>query len=62
MMRRHRTSGSIEVGKDADVILVDGDPLANIEDLKKVVTTIRGDVAYQANDLYSAVGVRPLDQ
>jgi imidazolonepropionase-like amidohydrolase len=62
LMKRDRTSGSIDVGKDADLILVNGDPLAQIEDTKKVVSTIRGDVIYPSAELYKSVGVRPLDQ
>jgi imidazolonepropionase-like amidohydrolase len=60
LMKRDKISGSIKVGKDADLFLVDGDPLANMEDIRKVVTTFRGDVAYPAAELYSAVGVQPL--
>jgi len=38
VMKRDRTSGSIAPGKDADLIIVDGDPLADIRDLRRVVT------------------------
>jgi imidazolonepropionase-like amidohydrolase len=34
--------GSLDVGKQADLVLVDGNPLANVTDLLKVVTTIKG--------------------
>ena len=34
--------GSLDVGKQADLVLIDGDPLVNITDLLKVVTTIKG--------------------
>jgi imidazolonepropionase-like amidohydrolase len=34
--------GSLDVGKQADLVLVDGNPLTNVSDLLKVVTTIKG--------------------
>jgi len=34
--------GTIEVGKQADLVLIDGNPLAAVTDLLKVVTTIKG--------------------
>ena len=34
--------GSLDVGKQADLVLVDGNPLVNVTDLLKVVTTIKG--------------------
>ena len=33
--------GTLEVGKLADIIVVDGDPLANIEDMRRVTVVIR---------------------
>jgi imidazolonepropionase-like amidohydrolase len=34
--------GTLEPGKYADIVIVDGDPLHTSEDLLKVVTTIKG--------------------
>jgi imidazolonepropionase-like amidohydrolase len=34
--------GTLDVGKRADLVLVDGNPLTNVTDLLKVVTTIKG--------------------
>ena len=34
--------GTIEAGKQADLVIVDGNPLTNVTDLLKVVTTIKG--------------------
>ena len=47
------------MNKDADFFLVDGDPLARIEDLRKVTTTVRGGVIYNSTDLYATLGVAP---
>ena len=51
--------GTIEVGKLADVILVDGNPAAHVGDVRRVKTVVKGGMIYQTADLYRAVGVRP---
>jgi hypothetical protein len=60
-MKLEKKSGSIAVGKVADLAVVDGDPLANISDVRKVVTTVRGGVTYTAKDAFAAVGVQPAE-
>lgn len=51
--------GTIEVGKKADLILLDGNPLNNISDIRKVALVIKGERAYQPAKLYQSVGVKP---
>jgi len=58
-MKLDKKTGSIAPGKAADMFVVDGDPLARIEDLAKVVETMRGGVIFQSAPLYAAVGVKP---
>jgi hypothetical protein len=58
-MKREKTSGTIAPGKMADLVVVDGDPLTNISDLRKTVTTVRGGVAYPTTETFAAVGVKP---
>ena len=48
--------GSIEVGKKANMILVDGDPLKNISDIRKVELTIKGGNLYDSRALYKSYG------
>jgi hypothetical protein len=52
-------SGSVAQGKIADLVVVDGDPLASISDVRKTVMTFRGGVMYPAKELYETVGVAP---
>ncbi|MTW09809.1 amidohydrolase family protein [Pseudoduganella eburnea] len=60
--RYTRTSaerGSIETGKLADLVLVDGDPTRNIEDVRKVSAVItRGQIVYP-KEVDEALGIKP---
>ena len=51
--------GSIEVGKDADLVLLDGNPLDDISAIRRGVLVLKGDTAYRPDELYKAVGVKP---
>jgi hypothetical protein len=54
-----RDRGSIEPGKLADLVLIDGDPTADITALRKVALVIKGDRAYYPSEIYQAIGIRP---
>jgi imidazolonepropionase-like amidohydrolase len=58
-MGMEKESGTIEVGKRADVILVDGNPLENISDIRKVNVVFAGGRMYQPAALRTAVGFKP---
>ncbi|MGH9885093.1 MAG: amidohydrolase family protein, partial [bacterium] len=47
--------GSIEVGKQADLVVIDGDPSARIEDVRKVALVFKQGVAYDAQKLIASV-------
>lgn len=51
--------GTVEVGKRADLILVDGNPLQNISDIRKVKSVISGGRMYDPAQLWQSVGFRP---
>lgn len=50
-------AGSIEVGKNAELFLVEGDPSRNISDLRNVVAVMRDGRLMQADDLRTAAGL-----
>jgi hypothetical protein len=52
-------SGAIKPGMDADLILVDGDPVANISDVRKTMLTMKSGVMFFPAELYEALGVKP---
>ena len=58
-MKRDQELGAIQAGKLADMILVDGDPVSRITDIRKVRTVVKDGIVYQTKELYAAVGVRP---
>jgi hypothetical protein len=51
--------GTIERGKRADLILVDGDPTKDISDIRRVSYVLKGSVGYAPSDLYGTFGVQP---
>jgi imidazolonepropionase-like amidohydrolase len=55
-MKLDRESGSVEVGKRADLVLVAGDPLTNISDLRRVVKVVRNGDLYDSQALGRSVG------
>ena len=57
VMKMDDQLGSLKVGKTADVILVGGNPLENVSELRKVKTTIRNGVIYDTRALYATAGV-----
>ncbi len=57
IMKKEKTTGSIAVGMEADMALIDGDPLIRIDNIRKVVRTIKSGVVYKSSDLYKEVGV-----
>ena len=51
--------GSIEVGKLADLVLVDGDPTRNIEDIRKVSAVITRGYLIYPQEIDAALGIKP---
>ena len=52
-------AGSIEPGKAADLVLLDGNPLEDISAVRRGVLVMKGGSLYRPEDLYRAVGVEP---
>lgn len=52
-------SGTIEAGKRADLILVDGNPVERISDLRKTVKVITAGRMYDTAKLWESVGFHP---
>jgi imidazolonepropionase-like amidohydrolase len=51
--------GTLEPGKRADLILVEGNPLQNIHDIRKVRQVMTGGRLYETAPLWRMVGFTP---
>jgi imidazolonepropionase-like amidohydrolase len=51
--------GTVEPGKRADLILVQGNPLARFSDLRKVTRVVTKGKMYDTPELWKSVGFQP---
>ena len=51
--------GTIEVGKRADLVVVDGDPLVDIGALRRISTVVTAGRAYDTATLWRLIGFEP---
>ena len=58
-MKLDRDSGTVEAGKRADLILVNGNPLSDIHDLRKTSWVVANGVLYDTRKLWRSVGFNP---
>ena len=54
-----RETGTIAPGKRADMVVVDGDPLADIANLRKVWLVVANGKQYRPAPLWRSVGFEP---
>jgi Amidohydrolase family len=59
IMSLDKELGSIAPGKLADLTLVDGNPAADIHDIRKTELVVKDGVLYRSAELYSELGVTP---
>jgi imidazolonepropionase-like amidohydrolase len=58
VMKKDSESGSIAPGKQADMILLNGDPTSNVSDIRKIDVVIKGGAVMYPNELYPAMGIK----
>jgi hypothetical protein len=59
VMGVNKDCGVIAPGKLADMILVDGDPTKNIQDISRITTVIKGGKVYDPAAIEKALGIAP---
>jgi len=59
VMGLEKDTGTVDVGKRADLILVDGNPLERISDLRKVKWVVANGVLYETSRLSRGAGFEP---
>jgi hypothetical protein len=58
ILKRDHDLGTIEPGKLADLVIVNGNPLANISDVRNVETVVKGGRVFDARAVYEEMGVK----
>lgn len=56
VLKVDKITGSVEAGKQADLIIVDGNPLNRIRDIRNVTTVIKAGKIYNPGQLHRIVG------
>ncbi|MGN6178270.1 MAG: amidohydrolase family protein [Mucilaginibacter sp.] len=56
VMKMDKYMGSISEGKKADIIIINGDPMKNIREIRNVTTVIQGEHVYNPGTLHKLVG------
>jgi imidazolonepropionase-like amidohydrolase len=54
-LRQQDNIGSVAPGRYADLLIVDGDPLRDPEELRKLTTVYRAGTAYDPQELFAQV-------
>jgi Amidohydrolase family len=61
LLKWERELGSIAPGKQADFVLVEGNPAEHISDIRRCRLVMKNGVLFKSADVYSAVGVKPAE-
>lgn len=58
-MHRDQAFGSVEKGKYADFVLLDGNPLEDLSALHRMAMVVKGGTVYLPSEIWNEVGVKP---
>ncbi len=59
VIKQDKELGTIAPGKLADLILIDGDPLARMADIRRVVLTVKDGIVFDPAAVYASIGIKP---
>jgi len=58
-MHRDQSYGSVEKGKYADFVLLDGNPLEDLSAIHRMAMVVKGGTVYFPSEIWREVGVKP---
>src|ERR1700686_1974197 len=61
LLKQDKELGSIAEGKKADFLLVEGNPVEHISDIRRCRLVMKNGTLYDSGNLYAAVGIQPAD-
>jgi hypothetical protein len=61
LLKQDKELGSIAQGKRADFLLVEGNPVDHISDIRRCRLVMKNGTLYDSGNLYAAVGILPAD-
>jgi imidazolonepropionase-like amidohydrolase len=61
LLKQENELGSIVAGKRADFVLVEGNPVEHISDIRRCRLVMKNGVLYKSDAVYGAVGIKPAD-
>ncbi|HYW49777.1 MAG TPA: amidohydrolase family protein [Gemmatimonadaceae bacterium] len=59
VMKKDADRGSLEAGKIADLVIVDGDPSQRMRDIRRAEMVMKGGVIYVPDSLYATMAIKP---
>jgi imidazolonepropionase-like amidohydrolase len=59
LLKQEKQLGSIAPGKQADFVLVEGNPAENIGDIRRCRLVMKNGTLYKSDELYDALGIKP---
>lgn len=62
LLKQDKDLGSIAPGKQADFLLVDGNPGERISDIRRCRLVMKNGVLYDSSKVYQAIGIQPAVQ
>lgn len=61
LLKQEKELGSIAEGKRADFLLVEGNPVEHISDIRRCRLVMKNGTLFNSGDLYAAVGIQPAE-
>jgi hypothetical protein len=61
LLKQGKDLGSIGPGKLADLVLVEGNPVEKISDIRRCRLVVRNGVLFKSDAVYAAVGIKPAE-